>query len=187
MTLEEYLNAGSQGIPKGGVKGVPSEWLPVAEITVSHGSLWAGDPYVCDGEDGCMIDVPNGDYIVEAQGYDFDGIRIIGRARARLASASDVLMGEMVGDTGTDSALIAICDMGSVDAAVAGDNDGFQAFIDEYDFQRYGVIQFQMKGEIAIPYVNSGFGDGTGPMYRLMAGDRCVGLELDFVCDDPDH
>ena len=104
MSLEEFLDAGSQGFPKGDVNGVPSDWMLVAEITVSHGSLWAGDPYSCDGEDGCMIDAPNGRYVVEAQGYDYDGIRIIGRARARLASARDVSVGDVAGETGTDSA-----------------------------------------------------------------------------------
>ena len=82
--------------------------------------------------------------------------------------------------------MIAICDMGSVDAAVADDNDGFQEFIDGYEFQRFGIIQFEMNGEITIPYVNSGFGDGSGPMYRLMAGDGCVGIELDFICQERD-
>ena len=83
MTLEEYLNAGLEGLPKDGAKGVASEWMPVASLVVKHGSLWAGDPYVCDAEDGCTIDVPNGEYAVEAQGYDFNGTRIIGRVRAR--------------------------------------------------------------------------------------------------------
>ena len=37
-------------------------------------------------------------------------------------------------------------------------------------------IQSQMNGDINIAYVNSGFGDGTGPMYKWMAGDECVGM-----------
>lgn len=82
--------------------------------------------------------------------------------------------------------MIAICDMGSVDAAVADDNDGFQNVIDGYDFQRFGLIQFQMNGDINIAYVNSRFGDGTGPMYKLMADNKCVGIELDFICEDQD-
>lgn len=187
MTLEAYLRAGLSGFPKDGIEGAASEWMPVAELSVTHGCLWAGDPCVCDGEDGCMIDVPNGHYIVEAQGCDFDGIRIIGRARARLSSASDVSVGEEIGITGTDSAMIAICDMGAVNAAVAGDDTGFQNVIDGYDFQRFGMIQFEMNGQIRIPYVNSGFGDGSGPMFRLMAGDDCVGIELDFICQEPDQ
>lgn len=39
MTLEEYLNAGSQGFPQDGGKGVPGEWMPVTSLTVSSGSL----------------------------------------------------------------------------------------------------------------------------------------------------
>lgn len=43
-----------------------------------------------------------------------------------------------------------------------------------------------MNGAIEIAYVNSGFGDGSGPVYKLMAGNECVGIELDFVCEDHD-
>ena len=186
MTLEEYLNAGAKGFPQRGVKGVPGDWMPVTSLTVSHRSLWAGDPYICDGEDGCRVDVRNGKYIIEAQGYDFGGVRVIGRVRARLASASDVSLGEMVGETGTDSAMIAICDMGSVDAAVVGDNDGFQDSVNRYAFQRFGAVHFQMDGEITIAYVETAFGDGKGPMYTLIKEAECVGIELDFICDDLD-
>jgi len=184
MMLDEYLNSGSEGFPQTRTNGIPSDWMPVCSITVSHGKLWAGDPFICDSDDGCMVDVSNGEYTVEAQGYDFDGVRIIGRTRVRLISESNPELGPLAGETGTDSALIAICDMGSLDAAVGSDDDGFQSIIDGHDFQRFGLLQFQMDGEINIAYVNSGFGDGTGPMYKLMSHDNCVGIELDFICED---
>lgn len=186
MNLEEYLRASKDGFPNGDVKGVPSEWMPVTSIAVTAGTLWAGDPWVCNEEDGCVVEVPNGVYTIEAQGYDFDGIRVIGRARARLAAATEAVLGEELGEAGTDSAMIAICDIAAVDEAIGDDGDSFQDRIEAYDFQDFGVFRASMTGDIELAYVSSGFGDGWGPVYSLWDGDECVGIELDFLYEAPD-
>ena len=184
MTLKEYLAEGKEGQPDDDVIGVPSSWMHVGTLTIVSGSIWAGDPHLCNEEDGCIAEVPSGEYVIEAQVVDFDGIRVIGRARARLATARDISLGSEVGDTGTDSGIIGFCDMTSLDDAVSNDYDKFEEIIEGHNFGRFGVIQARMDGDIEIVYVQSGFGDGWGPVYALIADDECVGFELDFLYED---
>ena len=55
MTLREFLKG------KGKLdKGACTEWLPFCTFEVKTGSLWAGDPYVPNAEDGCVAQVPPG-------------------------------------------------------------------------------------------------------------------------------
>lgn len=186
MTLHDYLMASTDEFPEDDVEGVPSAWMPVATLVVTAGTLWAGDPWLCNEDDGCVVDVPNGTYAVEAQGWDFDGYRVIGRVRARLASARGAIPGEAIGSAGTDSGLIAICDIAAVDAAIGDDGDGFQDRIEAYAFGDFGIFRASLVGDVELAYVVSGFGDGWGPVYALMDGEEIAGIELDFLYEGAD-
>lgn len=184
MSLQKYLNKSTNKFPQKIGKGIPSEWMPVGTVNITQGSLWAGDPYVCNEEDGFIVNVPNGKYTIEAQGFDFEGYRVIGRARARLTLESDFTHCKKAGKTGTDSAIIAICDMKALDIAIAGDDDGFQEKIMNINYKQFGRIDFRMDDDIELVYVQSGFGDGVGQVYKLLEGDTCVGIELDFLPEE---
>lgn len=65
--------------------------------------------------------------------------------------------------------------------------DEFQEFISSYDWYRaypYGVITYS---GVDIVHMSSGFGDGIGPGYKLMAGNECIGMELDFIGEADDN
>lgn len=186
MTLHDYLKVSKDEFPEDDVQGIPSEWMPVATLIVTEGTLWAGDPWLCNEEDGCVVEVPNGTYAVEAQGWDFDGFRVIGRVRARLASVEGGVPGESIGSAGTDSGLIAICDIAAVDEAIGDEGEGFQDRIEAFAFGDFGVFRAALVGDVALAYVTSGFGDGWGPVYGLIADDELVGIELDFLYEGSD-
>src|SRR5687767_5960807 len=118
------------------------------ELEIFTGSIWSGDPFLANEEDGCLAETPNGEYMVEARGYDFDGFRVIGGLRARLNKAESYAIGNKIGETGTDSALIGICDLRRIDSAFAGNDDEFQSVIDHFDFGRFGVLEFEMSEPI---------------------------------------
>jgi hypothetical protein len=102
-----------------------------------------------------------------------------------LAEAASASTGREIGTAGTDSALIAVCDLKRIDAAIDGGDDEFQEMIEAFRFARFGALKFEMSGGIESVYANSGFGDGAGPVYELLDPDnRRVGIELDFVCQD---
>jgi hypothetical protein len=89
MRLSDYLEKNEPGDPPAGTIGAESDWLEVGTLEVTTGSLWAGDPYLCTPDDGCVVKVPPGTYIVEAKGMDFDGRRRVSRMRAYLEDSTD--------------------------------------------------------------------------------------------------
>ncbi|MBX9694961.1 MAG: hypothetical protein K2Z81_21430, partial [Cyanobacteria bacterium] len=159
---------------------VPGPWFSVDQLDVRRNSLWAGDPCCMNKADGCLVEVQNGKYIIEAQGYDLEGVHTIGRARVRMQSPKPFSVGRKIGEVGTDSAVVAICDMNCLDEVIGNDNDSFQSFIEITDWQPYGSLLYN---GVQITYVASGIGDGTGPARSVKADADCIGMELDFICD----
>ena len=185
--LLTYLRRSSQRPPQNPGVGRAAEWVPVAELEVVSGSVWAGDPLRMNEEDGLLIKLPPGTYVLAAQGMDFDGFRVVGRLRVypKTLRADRLKTGRAIGQTGTDSAAITVCDLRGILPLIAGQDDPFQrAFQRELEKQlrgRCGLLTSELAPGVALPWVQSGFGDGIGPVYALQANGRRVGLELDFV------
>src|SRR4051812_32093824 len=112
MKLKDYLSGKGKS-----PKGKPTDWLPFCTLDVTTGSLWAGDPYIVYAYDGCVVKVPRGKYVVEGIGIAFRRTRLVARLRVRLESAVNPKVGKEVGKTGTDSAMIAVCNIKAFDAA----------------------------------------------------------------------
>ncbi|MCL4790299.1 MAG: hypothetical protein KJ070_26535 [Verrucomicrobia bacterium] len=181
--LLTYLRKSSKKPPHSLGTGVEAEWIPVAELEVVSGSLWAGDPLCMNEEDGCLVTLPSGKYVLAAQGMDFNGFRIVGRLRVypKTLRADHLKTGRAVGEAGTDSAAITVCDLRALVPAIAGQEDPFQRELEKQLRAQCGLLTSKRVPGIALPYVQSGFGDGTGPVYALQAEGRRVGLELGFV------
>ena len=81
MTLEDYLRESTDEEPANGTVGVETDWMPVATLKVATGALWIGDPQFAWAEanegEGCVAEVPIGDYLVEAKGINFAGRRFV--------------------------------------------------------------------------------------------------------------
>lgn len=182
MNLADYLKKTRRDFPPAGTVGVESDWLDVgASLEVTTGALWAGDPYVCNAEDGCVVNVPAGTYVLQAKGMDFAGRKRVSRLRVVLQGVDQPVVGKTVGETLTDTATMAVCDVAAVDEAIAGENDRFQELVVDHNYKDFGVIRFTMAKPIAIPYVATGFGDCDAPVRVLRSGRRVVGMEVEFL------
>jgi hypothetical protein len=95
-------------------------------------------------------------------------------------------VGDEVGDTGTDSAMIGVCDIGAFDAACAGDSgEGVQDAIQSQTELGFGVIKMDQFPGAIMPFVPVG-SDGGGPVLSLMFQGEYVGIQLQFIDDEND-
>ena len=181
--LLAYLRKSSKKPPRNPGAGLEAEWIAVAELEVVSGSLWAGDPLRMNEEDGCLIKLPAGKYVVAAQGMDFNGFRVVGRLRVypEALRADRLKTGRAIGETGTDSAAITVCDLRGLWRGIAGQESPFQRELEEQLRGQCGLLTSKVVPGVALPFVQAGFGDGTGPVYALHANGRRVGFEVTFV------
>jgi hypothetical protein len=179
MNLQEYLSNPSE----------PSEdktdWLHFCTLEVKSGKLWAGDPNLPNEDDGYAAEIPNGTYVVEGIGMPFDEDRIVSRLRVRLQTAPNPTLGDELGETGTDSATIGVCDIAPFEAAYLeeGGADSVQEAIDALDGECFGILKVPEYPDAIMPFVPIG-SDGGGPVYALMSGGRCVGVEIPFMDEE---
>ena len=181
--LLAYLRKSRKQPPRNLGTGVESEWIPVADVEVISGSLWAGDPLCMNEEDGCLTRLPKGHYVMAAQGLDFAGFRMVGRLRVypKGLRADRLKTGRAIGEAGTDSAAITVCDLRGLLPAIAGQEVPFQRELEKQVRAECALLTSKRAPGIALPYVQSGFGDGTGPVYALESKGRRVGIELSFA------
>jgi len=116
MNLKDYLSKKAKP-----PKGKTTDWLRFYAIEVTTGSLWAGDPHLANADDGCVVKVPPGRYAVEGIGLTLGRDRLVSRLRVRLESVKNPKLGKELGDTGTDSAMIGVCDIKAFDKACGTD------------------------------------------------------------------
>jgi hypothetical protein len=179
MNLKDYLSKKGQ-TPKG-----KTDWLFFCNMEVKSGKLWAGDPNLPNEDDGCAVEVPSGVYVVEGIGMRFGRDRVVSRLRVRLNSASTPILGDEIGETGTDSATIGVCDIAAFEDAYKKDGgaDAVQDAIDALDGEDFGVLEVPKFPDAIMPFVPTG-SDGTGPVHVLTSGGKCVGIELAFMEED---
>ena len=179
MNLKDYLLQKHKA-----PKGVTKDWLPFCTLDVTTGSLWAGDPYVANADDGCVVKVPRGRYAVEAIGLSEGRQRVVSRLRVRLGSAKNPKLGKEVGETGTDSAMIGVCDIKAFDKACGPDSgDEVQAEIEAQTDDGFGIIKLKKFPAAVMPFIPTG-SDGSGPVLALTSGGKCVGIELSFMGEE---
>jgi hypothetical protein len=181
MTLSEYFKHSKPDLPPLGTAGTETHWLPVTSFRVSNGSLWAGDPYVVNAEAGILIDVPNGEYALEARGMDFAGRRVVSRIRAYLNTVQPHTVNQQIGDTCTDTGMIAVCDLRALNEAIQGQDDAFQDAVMNHNYQNCGLIQIHAGRGFDLPYVSTAFGDAGGKVFEIESGGIRVGFELEFL------
>lgn len=195
MSLKRFL-ALSWGFPPAeGAVGVETDWLAVAKLRVTSGRIWIGDPQFAwaeaNGSTGCIVELPAGDYIVEAKGISYGrprflrGSRFVSRVRFRRESEQQLKLGNAVGDAGTDSGQIGIADpialKSSFDAKCGDDVDRALNLLEKGIKSRIGVFRPARGRDGCLVYLPSGFGDGGGPVHRLLGGRECVGLEHELI------
>ena len=181
MTLSEYLKDSKPNLPALGTVGVETDWLVVASFQVTKNSLWVGDPYVANPQDGFLVEVPNGSYKLEAKAMDFAGWKAVSRVRAYLSAAQLIVRGRQIGDTCTDTAMVGIFDMNALDEAIQGQNDLFQDMVMNHNYEECGVIRINVGKGFDLPYVSTAFGDTDGKVFEIQASGDRVGFEIEFL------
>lgn len=162
-------------------------WLPFCTLDVTTGSLWAGDPHLANADDGCVVKVPPGRYVVEGRPGAIGRDRIVSRLRVRLQSEKNLTLGKELGDTGTDSAMIGVCDIKAFDKALGKDpGDEVQDAIEAQTDDGFGIIKLKKFPGTVMPFVPTG-SDGSGPVFALTAGRKRVGIELAFMDEEEDE
>jgi hypothetical protein len=182
MNLNDYLSKKGKA-PKGKTK----EWLHFCTLEVSTGSLWAGDPNLANADDGCLVKVPRGRYAVEGIGLASGRYRVVSRLRVRLESAKHPKLGKKLGDTGTDSAMIGVCDIKAFDKACGSASGAeVQEAIAARTGDGFGIITMKKFPGVVMPFVPTG-SDGIGPVIALMSGGKRVGIELPFLDEEEEE
>jgi hypothetical protein len=182
MKLADFLKKNKISDPPDGTAGVESGWLEFTTLELTTGSLWSGDPFVCNASDGCVVKLPVGTYVLEAKVMEFAGRKRVSRLRVYREGAKQLSLGKKVGETCTDTGLIVVCDILELDRAVAGDHDTFQERVVDFDYKACGIVEFEMKKRpIRLPYFETGFGDCSPLVYSLIANRRRAGMELEIL------
>ncbi|MDP6442207.1 MAG: hypothetical protein QGG36_07885 [Pirellulaceae bacterium] len=192
MTLNEYLEQSRDEEAPRGTVGRESEWMTVATLTVKSGRLWIGDPQFSWAEanegEGCVVDVPPGEYQVEAKGVDFAGVRVVRSVRAYLSGSAELVQGAEVDEAGTDSGQIGLADQpelkASFDVACGDDVDAALDMLEEGVDGPVGVFEPVAGGSGKVVFLPSGFGDGGGPVIELQSDAARVGIEHAFFAPD---
>ena len=166
-----------------GTLGTESEWLFHCEFEVQGTRLQVLDVFMAghDGE-GVILEVSPGVYVVEARVMTYGIDRRI--CRVRIHPKREIgTVGELAGEVGVDLAAVAICDVDRLAGWAQGDEDqwrrwGYQLW---YGRATPAGLYACEPAKTTVPFVDSGFGDGTYPVYYLMHDNRPVGLEAVFL------
>jgi hypothetical protein len=113
--------------------------------------------------------------------------RIVRRLRVRLQSEKNPRLGKELGNTGTDSAMIGVCDIKAFEKAIGPDpGDEVQDAIEAQTDDGYGIIKLKKFRGAVMPFVPTG-SDGSGPVFALVSGRKHVGIELPFMEEEAEE
>ena len=187
MNLKELFENGCVGIPGDAEAATESDWLSFCSLPVPTGRLWVGDPLMAWTEsqsgDGCVVDVPQGDYRVDAKVLaSTDGGTVVSRLRVVLQGIESFSLGDVVGEAGTDSCQMAVTDQSELKAAfVAACDNEYEECIDLIEQETsapVGVVQPDPDSNGMLAFVSNGT-DGGGPVLELLSDNRRVGIEFE--------
>jgi hypothetical protein len=183
MRLEEYLAQPISALSH--TNGIESPWLDIDTINLLSGQFSIGDPTYFPG-DQVFCECPLGIYLVQTKIMDYGSDRRFGRLRAILRNQPSTM--ELIGDISVDFASVGICDHPLFLAATqpfAQDEEQFFALYANKLNDAYGRIVLPADPRVAMIFVSSGWGDGGYPVYRLVAEQQIIGVEVEFI--DPDE
>lgn len=184
MKPDQYFGKSKGAFPAAGIVGSESEWMDMGTISVPNGMLWAGDLFAMDEDAGCSVKVAKGQYRVQIKGMDFKGHRRSSRVRAFLATESQPSLGAKCGEVSVDCGLMGLHDW-----------TAFKKTVGAKYAQQYGrevmaatmeeivdCIGFTYAGKtFELAFLPPGMGDGTYPIYSLVATGKSVGVELELL------
>ena len=163
---------------------VESNWLVLCPLRLVSGKLWVLDPTLFEGE---VIPLPPGEYQVLAKVMDWSDDRRVSRLRVvGPVQVDGAVLGTQVGEVGVDFAQVGVGDWERCTSGAEALDEASQnrvvAALDTMEL--YGVAYWDEHGEVPMPFVQSGFGDGTFPIYEIVRDSVRVGVEVVFISTD---
>jgi hypothetical protein len=161
-----------------------SDWLEFCDFKLYSGRVQIVDPSYLPGADGCIVELPPGVYHLQTKTMAYGSDERVSRLRAVRPGVSATL-GVQIGEAGCDTAKIGICDEEGFGRACEelGDDveEAFLTAPDDVEGDLWGVVVLDKAGGAVMPFVDSGFGDGTYPVRELVAEGSRVGFEIVFI------
>jgi len=185
--LSRFVDVPRQGSAVHGAPGKESDWLKLCDFPLAGERVLLCDrDFIPSEVDGLLVDLAPGRYLVEAKVLEYPGDRRISRLRVSLPGSVPHL-GESLGETWTDTATTAVCDFKAFQQAWEriGEDEGLSRLekVKETDSD-CGVFTLDQIGGAVAPFVTSGFGDGTYPVFALVEAGKRVGFEVQFIPAD---
>jgi hypothetical protein len=184
--LKRRLEQEIEGEAVHGSTGRETGWLRFTRLMLSEGRLLICDPdFIPSEDDGLLVELTAGQYEVQAKVMEYAGDQRVSRLRMVPAGIAASL-GEKLGETWADTGQTAVCDFTAMTRHFEGaklDGDAFREKLDDArDEQgRCGVLKLNAARGAVAPFTDSGFGDGTFPVFALMVDGRRVGVEIEFI------
>lgn len=169
--------------PRHGQAGIESDWLLLGEFDLLSGRMIAVDVRAGSPEDSPVVDLPPGRYRAECRGVAYGCGRWVSRLRA-VREGCDGLLGAVVGEAWADVANIGLADLepfAVYSAALLEAEAGAPIFRRLESITTVGMLHLDPPGGAWMPLVESGWGDGTFPVFELVDRGERVGLEVEFI------
>jgi hypothetical protein len=115
---------------------------------------------------------------------DFKGVRVISRVRVFGPNARKLTLGVRQGEAITDSAMIGICDIRALDAAVTKKHmEEFEKDVRDATSPPSTCIEKFLYGKKSfdVAHILSGIGDGAYDVYALESAGKVTGVEVEFL------
>lgn len=188
MSLNEYLKIDGRRDVRSGALGRETEWIPFDELKLESGKLFVADPMGGVGDQEQVVELPPGNYGLEAKVMDYrhDDCQDKRISRLRIVSPDKhVEVGAEIGSTWTDVGSIGVCDHEVLMKVVEDEADALFDRIDEEVWKDFGIghgsVILDEKSGAAIHVVGSGFGDGEFPVHEILSASGRVGCETEFI------
>jgi len=184
VTLADFLARTPSG-PEvaSGTPGEESDWLFFCDFELRGARLQILDVYMAGNlDEGVILNAAPGTYAIEAKVMTFGIDRRVSRVRVQPKGRQGTL-GEPAGEVGVDLAAIAVCDVDRLAPWAQADEDQWQQWGEDLWFGRTDMagIYSCRPADTVVPFIDSGFGDGTYPVHYLTENGRPIGLEVVFL------
>jgi len=177
--LDEFFKRATGGT------GLFTSWLPFLSMPVNGSSVFLTDMRHGPTDDGLKVELEPGQYRVEFRGFVRGADRRCARLRA-YREGSKPELGKSIGTVSTDLATLGFYDPKSFQPLKRrGSEQFFEWGESAFDTSKssHGVLIHNLKKSAILPYVTSGFGDGTYPVFELTQQKRRIGFEVEFISE----